>query len=79
MSSKEWRGIPRKEILWCPTIDIEKCGGCGACVEFCKYDVLEINESNGKARVKNPYNCPVGCQACASLCPVNAISFPDED
>ncbi len=79
MSSKKWKGIPREEISWYPTIDAEKCEGCGACVEFCKYDVLEINESAGKARVKNPYNCPVLCQACASLCPVNAISFPTDE
>jgi len=24
--------------------------------------------ANGKPRVKNPYNCVVGCTSCANLC-----------
>jgi len=62
---KEWRGIPREEIDWCPTIDVEKCSGCRACVEFCPNDVLDFDEAAGKARVKNPFNCVVECRACA--------------
>jgi NAD-dependent dihydropyrimidine dehydrogenase PreA subunit len=76
---KVWRGIPREEIPWFPTIDETKCIGCRSCVEFCPNDVLEFNEAEGKARVKNPYNCVVECKACAKLCPVDAISFPDEE
>ncbi len=29
--------------------------------------------------VTNPYNCPVGCQACINVCPVQAISFPTKE
>lgn len=75
---KEWRGIPREEIPWFPTIDHGKCIGCRSCVEFCPNDVLEFDEAAGKARVKSPYNCVVECKACAKLCPVDAISFPNE-
>ena len=75
---KEWRGIPREEIPWYPTIDPEKCIGCKTCIEFCKNDVLEFDEATGKTRVKNPYNCVVECKTCARLCPVDAISFPEE-
>jgi NAD-dependent dihydropyrimidine dehydrogenase PreA subunit len=75
---KEWRGIPREEIPWFPTIDEEKCIGCRACVEFCPNEVLEFDEEAGKARVKYPFNCVVECKACAKLCPVDAISFPKE-
>lgn len=74
----EWRGIPREEIPWFPTIDAEKCIGCKACVEFCKNDVLEFEEETGKTKVKNPYNCVVECRTCARLCPTEAITFPDE-
>jgi NAD-dependent dihydropyrimidine dehydrogenase PreA subunit len=47
-------------------------------VEFCPNEVLEFDEEAGKARVKYPYNCVVECKACAKLCPVDAISFPNE-
>ena len=76
---KEWRGIPREEIDWFPAIDVEKCIGCRACVEFCPNDVLDFDEVTGKARVKNPFNCVVECRACAKICPVDAIAFPDEE
>jgi MinD superfamily P-loop ATPase len=29
-----------------------------------------------KPVVVKPYNCLVGCQTCANLCPVGAIEFP---
>jgi NAD-dependent dihydropyrimidine dehydrogenase PreA subunit len=75
---KTWRGIPREEIPWYPTIDPERCTGCRACVDFCKNDVLEFNEADGKTRVNHPYHCVVECSACAKLCPEDAIRFPDE-
>jgi len=76
LSAREKRSakeIPREEIPWYPTIQAEKCTGCGSCVEFCIHDVYELSE---KARVKNPFNCIVGCSGCLSKCPESAISFP---
>jgi ferredoxin len=32
-----------------------------------------------KAVVPNPYACMVGCSTCATVCPVQAISFPGRD
>jgi NAD-dependent dihydropyrimidine dehydrogenase PreA subunit len=74
----DWRGIPREDIPWFPSIDAVECIGCKACVDFCKNDVLEYDETIGKTTVKNPFNCVVECQTCARLCPVGAITFPDE-
>ena len=34
---------------------------------------------NNKAVVKEPLNCMVGCSTCGTLCPVQAISFPERD
>ena len=73
----EWRGIPREEIPWFPTIDAEKCIGCRECITICKNDVLAFDESSQKSNVVNPYNCVVECRTCARLCPAEAISFPD--
>jgi NAD-dependent dihydropyrimidine dehydrogenase PreA subunit len=73
----EWRGIPREEIPWFPTIDADKCIGCGECLTICKNGVLAFDGSSQKTRVMNPYNCVVECRTCARLCPAEAISFPD--
>ena len=73
----EWRGIPREEIPWFPTIDAEKCIGCRECITICKNGVLAFDEPSQKSTVVNPYNCVVECRTCARLCPADAISFPD--
>ena len=73
----DWRGIPREEIPWFPTIEDEKCNGCRECISICKNDVLAFDEASQKSTVINPYNCVVECRTCARLCPAAAISFPD--
>ena len=73
----EWRGIPREEIPWFPTINAEKCSGCRECITICKNGVLAFDETTQKSTVINPYNCVVECRTCARLCPAEAISFPD--
>ena len=75
---KTWRGIPREEIPWYPTIHPDKCTGCRTCVDFCPNDVLEFDEAAGKTIVKNPFSCVVECSTCGKLCPEGAIRFPDE-
>ena len=76
---KTWFGMPREEVPWFPVIEPDKCTGCRTCVDFCRNDVLEIDESAGKSRVKNPFNCVVECSACANLCPEGAITFIDSE
>ncbi len=72
----DWRGIPREDIPWFPTIDAEKCIGCRECITICKNGVLAFDEVAQKSTVVNPYNCVVECRTCARLCPADAISFP---
>jgi NAD-dependent dihydropyrimidine dehydrogenase PreA subunit len=72
-----WHGIPRKDIPWYPTVDTETCIGCTLCFATCGRSVYDMQEN--KAVVVNPLNCMVGCSTCGTVCPVQAITFPDRD
>lgn len=72
----QWKGIPRNEIPWRPTVDESKCNGCGKCFEFCSHKVYAFDESRKKTRVTRPLECVVGCSSCMGLCEAEAISFP---
>ena len=73
-----WRGIPREQIPWYPSIDASKCIGCRTCIDFCKNGVLAFDEANQKALVVAPFYCVVECSTCGRLCPEGAINFPEE-
>ena len=51
----------------------DQCTGCGACVEACAYDGVELAE--GVALFKESCNL---CGACVEACPVNAIVIRKE-
>jgi NAD-dependent dihydropyrimidine dehydrogenase PreA subunit len=53
-------------------IDLDKCNGCGTCVDVCPVEVFEINE--GKSVVVNLDECLV-CMACEVQCPDAAIEI----
>ena len=77
MAGRDYMGIPREEIPWYPTIQEDLCTGCGSCLEFCSNNVFELGD-DGMMKVINPYNCVVGCASCEKMCPVEAITFPDQ-
>ena len=56
------------------TIDIEKCCGCGKCVEVCKDFGLAL--TNGKVKVSETplFGC-IACGHCMAICPINAITI----
>jgi len=70
-------GIPRSEIAWFPSVNLERCNGCGDCVRHCKHDVFTV--VSGKPVVAKPENCVVGCKACGWVCAVGAIKHPSKD
>ena len=72
-----WKGIPREEIEWYPTIDEEKCVGCGMCVVSCGRKVFDFDFNKRKPIVARPLNCMVGCTSCSVWCIFDAIKFPD--
>lgn len=70
-----WHGITRKSIEWYPTVDEDKCIGCGMCFATCGKKVYAMEDE--KSKVVSPYSCMVGCQTCMNLCLSDAISFPE--
>ncbi|MBQ7258243.1 MAG: 4Fe-4S binding protein [Abditibacteriota bacterium] len=51
-------------------IDVEKCQGCGACVDGCPVSALEVVD--GKITVSD--EC-LDCGACTETCPFEALSL----
>ena len=74
-----WYGIPREQIPWFPTLDLEKCDGCGRCLEHCEYRVFQMSGEPARPVVVNPLNCVVGCDSCARDCRAAAIQFPPRE
>ncbi len=72
-----WHGIPRKDIPWYPIVDADTCIGCTLCYTTCGRGVYEMLDY--KAVVVNAMSCMAGCSTCGTVCPVQAISFPDRD
>ncbi len=70
-----WRGYPREQIPWYPTVNEDLCNGCGACLKLCRSGVLAATQ-NGKVQVVDPFACVVGCSSCAGLCAPGALIFP---
>lgn len=71
----EWHGIPREQVPWYPTIDVDLCDGCGICLRICRTGALAATVA-GKVGVVEPFACVVGCNTCANLCRPGAILFP---
>lgn len=53
------------------SVDQQRCTGCGACLQVCRFDAISQNQGG---RIDIEADCE-GCAACAFTCPVKAISM----
>ncbi|MDP3880426.1 MAG: 4Fe-4S dicluster domain-containing protein [Dehalococcoidales bacterium] len=58
-----------------PEIDLERCNGCGDCVQLCPSGIVTL--VNGKAVIVKPEDCDY-CAECEALCTSGAIRCPFE-
>ena len=56
-------------------VDLEKCVGCGTCVEICPFDFRRVIDDK---IVVDADQC-IGCGRCVNVCPNGAISVNIED
>lgn len=74
----KFRGWPREQIPWFPTLSRDLCTDCGACMELCAREVFEKDEA-GHIWVAEPFMCMVGCCLCKGVCEPKALLFPSQD
>ncbi len=58
-----------------PEIDLDKCTGCGDCIELCPGGVISL--ANDKVTITRPDECSY-CTDCELYCPSGAIRCPFE-
>ena len=58
-----------------PEIDLDRCTGCGDCVEWCPKGAVAL--VNGKAVAAKPEECRY-CTDCETVCRAGAIRCPFE-
>ena len=60
-------------------VDIEKCDGCGDCVEECSVECITLEgEGDDKHAVVNAEEC-TDCETCVDVCEKGALSMVDAE
>ena len=61
-------------------IDLEKCEGCGDCVEICPSEILAVMEEGSKkfAKVTGSEDDCIGCMACEDACEDGALTVTEK-
>ena len=67
----------QKKVIGSVVITVERCKGCGFCVEFCPTDALKLSEQYNKKGYHPPLliseDLCNGCNICGLMCPDFAI------
>lgn len=56
------------------TVDLDKCDGCGECVDSCPAECLSVED--GKCVYDEEVGC-MGCETCMTVCPNQAITMTE--
>ena len=54
--------------------DIDRCIGCGSCVEACEHHATGVLSLNANGKIDKDTCCCVGCGECSLICPTGAWS-----
>jgi NAD-dependent dihydropyrimidine dehydrogenase PreA subunit len=60
-------------------IDLEKCQGCGDCIENCPNEIFSLVEEDGKKHAivsGDPDEC-IGCLSCEAECEEGAVTVTE--
>ena len=55
-----------------PTIDLERCTGCGLCVEYCPTAAAKMVDE--RPMITRPQACSY-CGICEDMCPAGAVAL----
>lgn len=61
-------------MAFIPTVDEDKCEGCGECVDVCPVEVFEMVDD--KSSPVNADEC-LGCESCIEVCEPGAITVEE--
>lgn len=70
--------VPVNTTNYLPSIDINKCIGCGKCSNICPMDAMKIIPTDIELKIKKAElqeDYCLGCGVCVKNCPTNAISL----
>jgi ferredoxin len=65
-------------LFYTPRLDIQKCTGCGSCVQNCPTETLESNDKGGLRFFYYAHFQCICCGSCVGVCPEGAAELRHE-
>lgn len=81
-AGRGWSRAGRQRLRgldWAPRWLASRCTGCGICVVSCEQGVFAFDYARSRPVLREERVCSLGCTTCATLCPEDAIQFPERE